>query len=199
MPTATYDTIYERQKAGDPLWKGYGHSNHGAHLSPWLVNWCAARLLDRADVTVIDLGCGHNEFVKGLRENNGIFGVGVDSSCPGADIRADITNAPACRKAVIEYCAVNHRSWLRGQSLVVSFDTLEHVAEADLDAVFSLMRELAPSFCLSIGYEKAEYDLDGENLHPTARPQEWWMERLRLAGATIIELPSTHLVGRWKD
>ena len=59
MPTTTlYDTIYERQKAGDPIWKGYGHSNHGVHLVPWLVNWCGMRLLDTGTVTVIDLGCG---------------------------------------------------------------------------------------------------------------------------------------------
>lgn len=199
MPTTTlYDTIYERQKAGDPIWKGYGHSNHGVHLVPWLVNWCGMRLLDTGTVTVIDLGCGHNELVRDLAVA-GIAGIGIDSACPGADAIADILDQAALHAAVHDALAKKGLApWRRRSSLVCSFDCLEHLAEDDLDKAFGAMKILAPSFCFSIGYGKSTMDLDGENLHATARDEAWWTAKLRDT-ADIIDLPSGYILGRWKD
>lgn len=108
-----YDGIY-----GPGGLPGYGHSNHGAKALEWLA---------QRHTSVLDVGCGHNEFVKAWRAYSSVHhGVGVDFACPGADHIGAITELPF------------------QADLVTAFDVLEHLPEHEvMPALLEMAKHLA--------------------------------------------------------
>ena len=63
--------------------------------------------------------------------------------------------------------------------LLINVDVLEHIEEADLDAVISEMRSLCRDALIIIDTKPAIKLLsDGRNAHVTIRPHDWWRARL---------------------
>lgn len=201
MSVATYQKIYERQTEGDPQWQGYGKSNHGRPMVPWMLNYVAHRLLQSGSLFVIDAGCGHNDFAKMLR-HGGTPAIGIDCACPGADLRLSIEGLHTIADSY-EDCRVWETPGLPRylpaypDRVLTAFDVLEHIEKEDLPAAFNAMRAAAPTCILSIGYGPSIMTLDGENLHPTAETREWWLETLSDHGLALVELPAGYIIGRW--
>ena len=152
----------------------YGHSNHGARALPILEKWKAE--------SVLDVGCGYNEFARMAREKMGIECVGADFACPGADV----------------ICPANKLPFADAQfDVVTSFDMMEHLIEGEVDSVLDEMKRVSKRFDVSISYQESVNKWKGQTLHPTVRPEEWWIKRLIRAGAIEIKKQGRYLTGRW--
>jgi hypothetical protein len=164
-----YDGIY-----GPGGLPGYGHSNHGQNALEWLI---------QRHTSVLDVGCGHNEFVTAWREiQPGFESVGVDFACPSADIMAPSTALPFTAHQF---------------SLVTAFDVLEHLPEHEVMPALREMARVARWYCFSIATAPSRILWQGQNLHPTVRPLDWWLERIRAAGGTSELGPPGYVYGRW--
>jgi len=169
---AKYEGIY----ASPTAFPRYGHSNHGARAVRVLQKWQAA--------SVLDVGCGWNEFAKQAREAlPGSRVVGVDAACPGADVQAEAVQLPFADKEFVT---------------VTAFDVLEHLPECEVNAALAEMARVSSSFVFSISYVDSVNKWKGQTLHPTVRPESWWIERIMQAGGVHIAQNGRFLTGHWQ-
>lgn len=155
----------------------YGHSNHGGGSLRLLAKWQPA--------SVLDIGCGYNEFARQVRAQHPEARVmGIDFACPGADLQADLaTGLP----------------WADGEwDLATAFDVLEHLRPEQVDAALAEMARVSRRFCVSIAYQDSVIRWKGQTLHPTVRPESWWVTRLMRAGAIGIGSQGRYLYGTWQ-
>jgi SAM-dependent methyltransferase len=153
----------------------YGHSNHGARSLKMLMKWKPR--------SVLDVGCGWNEFAATARKHLAVTRVvGVDFACPGADVVAAATRLPFADKEF---------------DVVTSFDMLEHLPPDEVDAALAEMARVSERFVVSISYRQSRQTWKGEPLHQTVKNEEWWVTRLMGAGALGIGKESVYITGRW--
>lgn len=156
--------------------KNYGHTNHGKKAVPYILNVLKPESL-------IDLGCGYNEFVRMIKEH-GIDAIGVDFACSGADLCAPMHEVPVERRF----------------DLVTSFDALEHCITEEIPEIIAEFKRLAPQFLVSISsaQETKNRGVRGEPLHITVKKVGWWVNQFRKQGANIVRVPDTqYLLGTW--
>jgi|TARA_B100000287_G_scaffold432880_2_gene493231 SAM-dependent methyltransferase len=176
--------------------KQYGHGNTGkAFIAP---------VLDLNPKSLLDVGCGYNEFCYDLvrararpvpeddvwqahlkarmKSDNvdfmpeidrskielpeiGIFAVGVDCACPGADVIASAAELPFCNNSF---------------EIITSFDCMEHIAEEEIEQVINeLHRVSSRHIFLQIDLADHGTKIDGETLHVTLKEREWWNEMIQ--------------------
>lgn len=154
----------------------YGHSNHGARAVSILQKW--------ASPSVLDVGCGFNEFAVQTRKTlPSVRIVGVDPACPGADVKAEAVNLPFGDKEF---------------SVVTSFDMLEHLPECEVEAALAEMARVSAAFIFSISYVPSVNKWEGKTLHPTVRAEGWWIEKIMQAGGMHIAKNGRFLTGHWQ-
>lgn len=166
-----YQHLYAEQAEGRG-YRRYGHSNHGKHLLPYFLS------LDPE--SALDVGCGHNEWSKHLKER-GIRAVGVDFACPGADIIAEAHALP-----------FDHKEW----DFVTAFDVLEHIPESLIDPVLREFARVGHRFAFSISYVDSVNRVKGETLHPCVQPKHWWLQKIAQYGHPREY--KKYIVGEWK-
>lgn len=164
-----YSQIFEANDA-------YGHTNHGKKARKYILEVLKPK-------SVIDLGCGWNEFVESIREQIP-ESYGVDFACPGANIFAPMHNVP-----------VSDRRF----DLVTCFDALEHCITEEIPEIVAEFKRLAPQFLISISHVQARNrGVHGEPLHMTVKKVGWWVNQFRKQGARVIRVPdSNYLLGTW--
>jgi ubiquinone/menaquinone biosynthesis C-methylase UbiE len=162
-----YDYIYANQHIEG---KRYGHSMHGKNMVVFLKD---------QGMRVLDVGCGHNEFIQAI-EIRGSFG--VDFSCPGADVLADLTTGLPFRDGQFEY--------------VTSFDVLEHLRMETISRSLGEMKRVSRRFVFSIAYVQSGYTVKGETLHPTVCSEDWWLSKIG-NHASRVSPYNGFLVGEW--
>lgn len=162
---------------GHPAYAFYGHSNHGSKA----VTLVEQRLKVYGPA-LVDVGCGHNEFAKNLRQRLPVRAVGVDFACPGADIVAAADVLPFEDKEF---------------GVVTSFDMLEHLRPDEVDGVLKEFARVAHSFVFSISYQPSRVKWSGETLHPSVFPESWWINKIIAAGGGDIEVVNGYIVGKW--
>ncbi len=169
---AKYQGIY----ANPASYPKYGHSNHGARSVRILQKWNSG--------SVLDVGCGWNEFAEQVRAAlPKAHVVGVDPACPGADVAAEAVQLPFADKSF---------------SVVTSFDMLEHLPENEVVAALAEMARVSTAFIFSISYVPSVNKWQGKTLHPTVRPETWWIERIMQAGGMHIDKNGRFLMGHWQ-
>lgn len=155
----------------------YGGTNHGRHAYATVIAWQPR--------FVVDFGCGDNAFICELRRR-GIDGLGIDFANDGADLRASMHCVPLASGIA---------------DVVTSFDALEHLLPEDVDAVLAEMRRVGRPcghFVLSISTRPSRITVDGENLHPTVRPIDWWIDRIARVGAVhAVGTSGRYFTGIW--
>jgi hypothetical protein len=156
----------------------YGHTCHGAKALPIIDEW--------KPVSLLDIGCGWNEFAAKVRTlaNPPRNVIGTDFACPGADLIADATSLPFERKQF---------------DTVTAFDMLEHLRPEQVDTVLAEMARVSKRFIFSISHVDSVNRWEGQTLHPTVRPEEWWMHRLMRAGAGHLRKRGHYITGTWFD
>jgi len=111
--------------------------------------------------SVLDVGCGTGKIVNLLR-NEGIDAWGIDI----AEEKGEF--AP-------EYCvygdAINIPFEDNRFDVVVSNDFMEHIAEENIDKVYSEMKRVAKHVIARICIKPYRY-------HLTVKPISWWKEKL---------------------
>jgi ubiquinone/menaquinone biosynthesis C-methylase UbiE len=162
-----YKTIY-----GDTTgrWGRYGHKNHGRDALP----------LVREVPSLLDVGCGHNEFATKCR-SLGIAATGVDFACPSADVIASAEALPFEDKSF---------------HTLTAFDMLEHLLPEQVEPVLREFARLSHHFVFSISYVPSIHKVAGETLHPCVRPEDWWIQRIHEAGGTV-QKTGKYLHGDW--
>ena len=123
----------------------------------------------RSITSILDVGCGYNEFLKLLPMINPIFGgdklVGVDIACPGADIIAAAHNMPTIRNNSFD--------------LITSLDCMEHIPEEEVDLALDEFKRVGKRIYLEISLNHSYTKIDGEPVHVCVKPAEWWMKKIR--------------------
>ncbi len=140
---------------------GYGGTNHGRFAYPIVLAWQPR--------FVVDLGCGDNAFIRELRRR-GVDGLGLDFANDDADVVAPMHAVPLASDIA---------------DVVTSFDALEHLLPDDVDAALAEMQRISRPgghFIFSICTRPSRITVDGQNLHPTVQPVEWWLERIARVG-----------------
>lgn len=169
---ARYAALYEAQHQGDYA-AGYGHSNHGR----------AALDLLKGARSVLDVGCGHNEFVQALRDRKQLA-LGVDFACSSADLVCDALDMPFSNKA-FEY--------------VTAFDMLEHLRPEQVGGALKEMSRISAKFIFTIAHRASVHAApDGGNLHPTVWPESQWKSTLE-EYATGVKCVKGLWTGVWKE
>jgi SAM-dependent methyltransferase len=152
-------------------------TNHGRDAYTTVIAWQPR--------FVVDFGCGDNGFIRELRRR-GIDGLGIDFANAGADIASPMHCVPLAGGIA---------------DVVTSFDALEHLLPEDVEPVLAEMRRLGRpggQFIFSICTRPSRITVDGQNLHPTVRPLDWWIERIARVGAVETAGTSGHyLTGTW--
>jgi SAM-dependent methyltransferase len=166
-----YDGIYSHPDK----YPRYGHSNHGkpsVHI-----------LKKEGAKNIVDLGCGWNEFIKDLRLDPHFSKcVGVDFSCPGADVVSCMTTLPFKDK---EFDAAT------------SFDAFEHLSPEQVDKAISEMARVSKKFVVSISYVDSVNRWQGKTLHPTVRSETWWIRKFMQHGAVAVKKYGRFIYGGW--
>ena len=123
--------------------------------------------------TVLDVGCGMGKMVNKLR-GRGIDAVGIDfSPDAGKDIPdyfqiADAKNIPYPDNSF---------------DIVLSTDFFEHIAEEDIDQVYSEMKRVGGKIIATISFKRSPvHQLKGGGRSPehhlTIKPREWWEKKV---------------------
>ena len=168
-----YVTLASRSKGK----RAYGGTNHGRHAYATVLSWQPR--------FVVDMGCGDNAFIHALRRR-GIDGLGIDFANVEADIGAPMHRVPLASGIA---------------DIVTSFDALEHLLPDDVDPVLAEMRRLGRPgghFIFSICTRPSRITVDGQNLHPTVQPLDWWIDRISRVGAVETAGQSgRYITGAW--
>tara|TARA_R110002051_G_scaffold324991_1_gene425066 strand:+ start:318 stop:1040 length:723 start_codon:yes stop_codon:yes gene_type:complete len=188
-----YDFLYS--EAYENKHGCYGGHNHGQGIYD---------LIKQLGISsILDVGCGQNNFTKWCRENN-IRSMGVDISSPKADIVAPAHNIPVEDKS-FDY--------------ITCFDVMEHLLEEEIDEALKEFTRIARRgllFCISYEPSKRgvvfrtikressgkllikapifhnnkcstraiQKELRKGNLHQAVKPQDWWIEKIKEYGET---------------
>lgn len=163
----------------------YGATNHGRSAIKLVASWKPR--------FVADFGCGNNAFLRGLRRC-GVEGVGIDFANDNADILAPMHQVP------IE----------DGRADVVTcFDALEHLLPEDVQQTLEEMRRVGSPgevreqskasgrFVFTICTRPSFIKVNGENLHPTVRPRDWWLAQIARVGR-VTQLRGRQIRGVWR-
>lgn len=133
----------------------YGSTNHGKGIFE--------HLLSLRPASVVDVGCGHNDFAR-MCLHEGVHAIGVDF----ANTRADVIS-PAHQLPFHD----GEFDWL------TAFDLLEHLLTDEIDEVLTEFCRVAKTgLMFSICYRDSKITWKGETLHPTVKPEQWWIDVL---------------------
>jgi SAM-dependent methyltransferase len=155
----------------------YGATNHGRDAYTTVIAWQPR--------FVVDFGCGDNAFIRELRRR-GIDGLGIDFANGEADVVAAMHCVPLAGGIA---------------DVITSFDALEHLLPDDVDPVLAEMRRVGrpgAHFILSICTRPSRITVGGENLHPTVRPHDWWLDRIsRIGRVEAFGVRGRYITGTW--
>ena len=137
--------------------KKYGHENNGRKFLPIILKYIKPE-------SILDVGCGHNEFVADIRsKRNSIKTTGVDFACKSADIVCPADKLPFKDKSF---------------DLITSFDMLEHIPYDEIDEVLKEFKRVSNTIFVQISLRKSPSTIDGENLHPIVKSSRWWIKKI---------------------
>ena len=144
-------------KSGKP--SIYGKKYHG--------EYAVQEIIDSGSEFVVDIGCGHNQFINNLKEHN-IDGVGIDI----ANKRADIV-APAHLTTLDDNVATH----------ITSFDCMEHLEPDEVSEVLNEWKRIAKPECKYIfsiaTWPTKKKGIGKWQLHPTVWSPKVWQKTLK--------------------
>ena len=155
-----YDRLYDKKYFSS---RNYGRQNWGEGTYD---------LIKELKVqSLIDVGCGRNNFVQWAREQ-GIEATGVDIASGKADVICPAHSLPFADKQ-FEY--------------LTSFDMMEHILPQEVDEVLDeFNRVTSKGFLFHIAYRESRVKVFGKQLHLTVEPESWWIEKIEKFGTTNV-------------
>jgi len=135
--------------------------------------------------SVCDVGTGWGEFPKALHEAGVPYVMGVDFALPveGPAATYDDGGTLAMRNAPAHALPIADN----GVEWITALDVLEHLLPEEVDVVLrEFGRCASKGFIFSICYHESCNKVHGEGLHPTVKPEVWWIERINaVTGASV--------------
>jgi len=167
----------------------YGHGNTGkAFIQP---------LLDLNLKSILDVGCGFNEFCHDLVVNTPLGEVPRSDEDWRAHLNARMKSGEfngeglpeidifavgvdcACPGADVIASAVELPFCDNSFEMISSFDCMEHIAEEEIEQVINeLHRVSSKHIFLQIDLADHGTKIDGELLHVTLRERDWWNDMI---------------------
>lgn len=121
-----------------------------------------------APKSILDFGCGKSALCEALAAEVGAKPIKYDPAIP------EISQKPA-----------------EQADMLINNDVLEHLPEADLDAVLAELRGYSNKALFTISTVLADVNLaNGENAHCTVHPPEWWRDRLVKHFGAAYQVPT---------
>ena len=175
--------------------EGYGSFNHGKPAMPFIAERFNESQDDWEDVSfwknLLDVGCGSGAFCL------------QNEKYPYEEIIGmDFASIP---EEGVEYS--KQLKFIRGDALdipypdnyfelITSFDVLEHLLPEDVGfALNELKRVCSGEMLLKPAYRESHAKgVEGEDLHPTVKPESWWIEMIEKTG-----VQSVNVIQRWYD
>lgn len=145
--------LYKKLYNKNPL---YGSQFHGRDACQFIANTLKPN-------SILDVGCGNNEFCIFMREKYSIYTIGIDFAAPKADIIGDCHNLPC-----------NNKSY----DMITCFDVMEHLKEKSLLTVFEEFKRVSIRwlfFSISYTYSRS---FNGKQLHLTVKKEKQWIKKL---------------------
>jgi len=131
-----------------------------------------------ADASIVNLGCGRATSLLNWPNS-----IGIDFNPSLKDVWRKVGVADQC---IVQDAAETHPLARSDQchDWTVSADFLEHVGPEQVDDVLGQIARLAPHgrHLIHLAPESGWRGPGGENLHPSANNQDWWVRRFGLAG-----------------
>lgn len=163
-----YQEIYAREPS-------YGGRNYGK---------AALEFLRGSTVTMLcDIGCGKADFGKMvLSEDLAALVYAVDIAAPRPASTPEgmlFINEPAHRLSLPDASV----------DVLTAFDVLEHIPPDLLDATLAeFVRVTKPGgrWIFSISFTPSGRTVQGDNLHLSVHPHEWWLDKLLLYGVVAV-------------
>lgn len=160
-----YHIIYGNGKGAK---KWYGKSDHGKNFMPKLKKYKFDSLLD--------VGTGKGVFPTTVIENK------LCKTVHGIDIAKSVkqkTNGWIFKQAPAHMLPYKNKEF----DVITCFDVLEHLIEEDVETALSEFARVAKKIVvLSVCFRKSINEVNGENLHATIKPQNWWMDKFSKVG-----------------
>jgi SAM-dependent methyltransferase len=166
-----YNFIY----SNPDQYRGYGKTNHGLGSLDLIKS--------NPPKSLLDVGCGFNNFCQIIKSKFNINAIGIDFACKEADIVCSALNLPFDNKFF---------------DLITSFDMLEHLLPEEVPACLKELSRVSNRFIFSICYRPSVITCFGENLHPTVKNENWWINEITLAGGVAINKFKNFIYGDWK-
>ena len=135
----------------------YGHSAEGIEY--------IKEVLNLKPKSIIDIGCGWNEFCQTMKDQGVSDSIGLDCSCPGADITASAHDIP-----------IDDKSY----DLLVSFDCMEHIPEEEIPLCLKEFARVSSRIFIKISLTDTATRIDGEGLHPCVMSPRWWLDQTEI-------------------
>ena len=174
---SVYETIYS-----DTInYKSYGYGFHGETFVPYFVS--------QQPKSLLDVGCGHNDFVHALRAEGIKDTWGIDFACPGADQLADILQLPFKN---------NEFEW------ITAWDVMEHLRPEQIDDALTELSRVSKYFSFTIAYWPSVTKVGDHGLHPTVWSWQEWKNKIEQY-ATLINDPMVPIpelgfwIGEWNE
>ena len=169
MRTEKYLSLEERRQKNLEIYTKLVKETK-AYRNMYLGEYAIEDIIEIGSELVVDIGCGHNQFINKLKER-GISGIGVDLVNKAADIIA-----PA-HKTTLDDNVATH---------ITSFDCMEHLEPDGISEVLIEWRRIAKPGCLytfSIATWPTTPKGTGKwQLHPTVWSPEKWKNILEEHG-----------------
>ena len=175
--------------------EGYGSHNHGQFTMPVIGERFNESQDEWEEVSfwknLLDVGCGSGAFCLQNEKYPYEEIIGMDfASIPEEGINYS-----------------NKIKFIRGDALdipyadnyfelITSFDVLEHLLPEDVSlALNELKRVCSGEMLLKPAYRESHAKgVEGEDLHPTVKPESWWIEMIEKTG-----VESVNVIQRWND
>lgn len=133
---------------------------------------------------VLDMGCGTGFLMKHLLMK-GVDVVGIDLSDYSVSHPIE-----GCEERIVKGDILNTGYLSKEFDLVISASVLEHIPENFIESALKEIARISKKafiqIAIPINEDHAKFLLHEDPTHVTLKPIQWWMEKMNLAGLSII-------------
>lgn len=138
--------------------------------------------------SVCDVGCGNGMFV------NDMVSMGM-KEVYGVDLVTVAMNLVIKNDGIEYHDSVANNLPLEDNSvdLLTAFDVLEHIAPSEVESSLEEFARVSKKYMMfSISHRQSGEEHEGENLHLTVQPFDWWSEKISKHATLLKRFPGSN-------
>jgi ubiquinone/menaquinone biosynthesis C-methylase UbiE len=148
------------------------YNQHGSYGGDMHSKNALDKILSMGIKSLVDVGCGRGQFPNWAKRNGIEVVHGVDFAAKFDKVEEGVE---------LHRGYAHDLTFLGDDSVeyVTAFDVLEHLIPEDTETVLDEFNRVATrGFIFSIAYEPSKILVEGRNLHPNVKSEEWWVDFL---------------------